>query len=91
MQAVGQICSTSSMAHNLDQCVKLMGKAAEAGAEVRILFRPDFLLRYALCPWSLFGFDVGREKRRVPRGTPISRLGLTLQPISPPYLGPLPP
>ncbi|KUI67053.1 putative hydrolase nit2 [Cytospora mali] len=31
--AVGQICSTSSMTHNLDQCVKLMSKAAEAGAK----------------------------------------------------------
>lgn len=37
--AVGQICSTSSMTHNLDQCVKLVSKAAEAGAEV--LFLPE--------------------------------------------------
>ncbi|KUI57979.1 putative hydrolase nit2, partial [Cytospora mali] len=37
--AVGQICSTSSMTHNLDQCVKLLSKAAEAGAKV--LFLPE--------------------------------------------------
>ncbi|ORY56924.1 nitrilase and fragile histidine triad fusion protein NitFhit [Pseudomassariella vexata] len=37
--AVGQICSTTSMAHNLEQCVKLVGKAAAAGAKV--LFFPE--------------------------------------------------
>ncbi|KAI0008399.1 carbon-nitrogen family protein [Xylariaceae sp. FL0662B] len=37
--AVGQICSTNSMAHNLEQCVKLVGKAAAAGA--KILFLPE--------------------------------------------------
>ncbi|KAI1343829.1 carbon-nitrogen hydrolase [Xylariaceae sp. FL0016] len=37
--AVGQICSSNSMAHNLEQCVKLVGKAAAAGA--KILFLPE--------------------------------------------------
>ncbi|KAL7624261.1 Carbon-nitrogen hydrolase [Parahypoxylon ruwenzoriense] len=37
--AVGQICSTNSMAHNLEQCVKLVGQAAAAGA--KILFLPE--------------------------------------------------
>ncbi|KAH8677902.1 carbon-nitrogen hydrolase [Xylariales sp. PMI_506] len=37
--AVGQICSTASMAHNLEQCVKLVAKAAAAGAKV--LFLPE--------------------------------------------------
>lgn len=34
MQAVGQICSTSSMSQNLAQCQILVKKAAEAGAKV---------------------------------------------------------
>ncbi|KAK8094160.1 carbon-nitrogen hydrolase, partial [Apiospora hydei] len=38
-QAVGQICSTASMAHNLEQCVRLVSKAAAAGAKV--LFLPE--------------------------------------------------
>lgn len=33
-QAVGQICSTSSLAHNLEQCVRLVAKAATGGAKV---------------------------------------------------------
>ncbi|KAI1417976.1 carbon-nitrogen hydrolase [Hypoxylon sp. FL1857] len=37
--AVGQICSSNSMAHNLEQCVKLVGQAAAAGAKV--LFLPE--------------------------------------------------
>ncbi|KAI1433444.1 carbon-nitrogen hydrolase [Xylaria sp. CBS 124048] len=37
--AIGQICSSSSMAHNLAQCVKLVGRAASAGA--KILFLPE--------------------------------------------------
>ncbi|KAI5864340.1 carbon-nitrogen hydrolase [Durotheca rogersii] len=39
LQAVGQICSSNSMAHNLEQCVKLVGQAAAAGA--KILFLPE--------------------------------------------------
>lgn len=34
MQAVGQICSTSSMSQNLAQCQTLVKRAAEAGAKV---------------------------------------------------------
>ncbi|EKG19455.1 Nitrilase/cyanide hydratase and apolipoprotein N-acyltransferase [Macrophomina phaseolina MS6] len=34
VQAVGQICSTASMAHNLKQCRQLVAKAASAGAKV---------------------------------------------------------
>ncbi|KAI1139585.1 carbon-nitrogen hydrolase [Hypoxylon sp. FL0543] len=37
--AVGQICSSNSMAHNLEQCVRLVGQAAAAGA--KILFLPE--------------------------------------------------
>ncbi|KIX06749.1 uncharacterized protein Z518_04725 [Rhinocladiella mackenziei CBS 650.93] len=37
--AVGQICSTSSMAHNLAQCQKLIHQAVEAGAKA--LFLPE--------------------------------------------------
>ncbi|KAI1381628.1 carbon-nitrogen hydrolase [Hypoxylon crocopeplum] len=37
--AIGQICSSNSMAHNLEQCVKLVGQAAAAGAKV--LFLPE--------------------------------------------------
>ncbi|KAI1159539.1 carbon-nitrogen hydrolase [Nemania serpens] len=37
--AVGQICSSNSMASNLAQCVKLVGQAASAGA--KILFLPE--------------------------------------------------
>ncbi|KAK1840135.1 carbon-nitrogen hydrolase, partial [Colletotrichum chrysophilum] len=37
--AVGQICSTASLAHNLEQCVKLVAKAAVGGAKV--LFLPE--------------------------------------------------
>ncbi|KAI1634678.1 carbon-nitrogen hydrolase [Biscogniauxia mediterranea] len=37
--AIGQICSSNSMAHNLEQCVKLVGRAASAGAKV--LFLPE--------------------------------------------------
>lgn len=38
-QAIGQICSTASMAHNLSQCRVLVQKAAEAGAKA--LFLPE--------------------------------------------------
>ncbi|KAI1294411.1 carbon-nitrogen hydrolase [Xylaria venustula] len=37
--AIGQICSSNSMASNLAQCVKLVGRAANAGA--KILFLPE--------------------------------------------------
>ncbi|KAI1330692.1 carbon-nitrogen hydrolase [Xylariaceae sp. FL0255] len=37
--AIGQICSSNSMTHNLAQCVKLVGQAASAGAKV--LFLPE--------------------------------------------------
>ncbi|GAW14859.1 hypothetical protein ANO14919_042640 [Xylariales sp. No.14919] len=37
--AIGQICSSNSMAANLAQCVKLVGQAAKAGA--KILFLPE--------------------------------------------------
>ncbi|KAK1958529.1 carbon-nitrogen hydrolase [Colletotrichum sublineola] len=37
--AVGQICSTASLSHNLEQCVKLVAKAAVGGAKV--LFLPE--------------------------------------------------
>ncbi|KAI1766458.1 carbon-nitrogen hydrolase [Hypoxylon sp. FL1150] len=37
--AIGQICSSNSMAHNLEQCVKLVGQAAAAGTKV--LFLPE--------------------------------------------------
>ncbi|PHH83119.1 hypothetical protein CDD82_3529 [Ophiocordyceps australis] len=37
--AVGQICSTASIKHNLDQCVQLVAKAALGGA--KILFLPE--------------------------------------------------
>lgn len=45
VQAIGQICSTASMAHNLGQCVRLLSRAAEAGAEVRVVL--PFVL---MCP-----------------------------------------
>ncbi|KAM5363570.1 hypothetical protein ACJZ2D_011954 [Fusarium nematophilum] len=38
-QAVGQICATASIKGNLEQCVKLIGKAAHGGAKV--LFLPE--------------------------------------------------
>ncbi|KAK1593614.1 carbon-nitrogen hydrolase [Colletotrichum navitas] len=37
--AVGQICSTASLSHNLEQCVRLVAKAASGGAKV--LFLPE--------------------------------------------------
>ncbi|KAI0018239.1 hypothetical protein F4780DRAFT_751913 [Xylariomycetidae sp. FL0641] len=37
--AVGQICSSRSMAHNPEQCVRLVAQAAQAGA--KILFLPE--------------------------------------------------
>ncbi|KAK2027447.1 carbon-nitrogen hydrolase [Colletotrichum zoysiae] len=37
--AVGQICSTASLSHNLEQCVRLVAKAAAGGAKV--LFLPE--------------------------------------------------
>jgi hypothetical protein len=37
-QAVGQICSTASMAHNLAQCQALVHNAVAAGAKVFFLF-----------------------------------------------------
>ncbi|KAL1889205.1 Carbon-nitrogen hydrolase [Sporothrix stenoceras] len=37
--AIGQICSTASVAHNLEQCVSLVSRAAAAGAKV--LFLPE--------------------------------------------------
>ncbi|ROT43242.1 nitrilase and fragile histidine triad fusion protein NitFhit [Sodiomyces alkalinus F11] len=37
--AVGQICSTASLSHNLEQCVGLISKAAVGGA--RVLFLPE--------------------------------------------------
>ncbi|RBR02167.1 hypothetical protein VDGD_06932 [Verticillium dahliae] len=38
-QAIGQICSTASLAHNLEQCVRLVAKAAAGNAKV--LFLPE--------------------------------------------------
>lgn len=59
-QAVGQICSTSSMAHNLDQCVELVRKAADAGAKVR--FRPCIVLScHVLGSWRVWSC-VGRRR-----------------------------
>ncbi|KAI0484458.1 carbon-nitrogen hydrolase [Xylariaceae sp. FL0804] len=37
--AIGQICSSNSVAHNLEQCAKLVARAAGAGA--KILFLPE--------------------------------------------------
>ncbi|CRK45030.1 hypothetical protein BN1723_006400 [Verticillium longisporum] len=37
--AIGQICSTASLAHNLEQCVRLVAKAAAGNAKV--LFLPE--------------------------------------------------
>ncbi|CAK7273311.1 Carbon-nitrogen hydrolase [Sporothrix epigloea] len=37
--AIGQICSTASVAHNLEQCLSLLRRAAAAGAKV--LFLPE--------------------------------------------------
>ncbi|KAL8386411.1 hypothetical protein RB599_008015 [Gaeumannomyces hyphopodioides] len=39
LAAIGQICSTSSMEHNLQQCVQLVKEASAAGAKV--LFLPE--------------------------------------------------
>ncbi|KAF2089027.1 putative nitrilase [Saccharata proteae CBS 121410] len=39
LAAVGQICSTASMAHNLAQCQKVVSKAVSAGAKA--LFLPE--------------------------------------------------
>ncbi|KJZ75082.1 hypothetical protein HIM_05568 [Hirsutella minnesotensis 3608] len=39
LAAVGQICSTASVKANLDQCVRLVGRAAAGGA--KILFLPE--------------------------------------------------
>ena len=36
LQAVGQLCSTASMPHNLQQCRALVKKAVAAGAKVRV-------------------------------------------------------
>ncbi len=36
-KAVGQLCSTASMSHNLQQCQVLIKKAVAAGAKVRLL------------------------------------------------------
>ncbi|WYZ36759.1 hypothetical protein EsH8_II_000265 [Colletotrichum jinshuiense] len=37
--AIGQICSTASLSHNLEQCLRLVAKAAVGGAKV--LFLPE--------------------------------------------------
>ncbi|CAG9938962.1 unnamed protein product [Clonostachys rosea f. rosea IK726] len=39
LAAIGQICSTASIKGNLEQCVRLVGKAARGGAKV--LFLPE--------------------------------------------------
>ncbi|KAF1364857.1 carbon-nitrogen hydrolase [Lizonia empirigonia] len=39
LAAVGQICSTASLSHNLQQCQKLVKKASEAGASA--IFLPE--------------------------------------------------
>lgn len=38
-QAIGQICSTGSITANLNQCVRLVAKAALGGAQVCPLLR----------------------------------------------------
>lgn len=43
-QAVGQICSTASMKTNLEQCVRLVAKAAVGGAKVRGIMRWDKMM-----------------------------------------------
>lgn len=56
LQAVGQICSTASLSHNLAQCQSLVRRAAAAGAKVSlsssvrtclVLFPFRFMPRYA--------------------------------------------
>lgn len=37
LQAIGQLCSTASMAHNLSQCQTLVKNAVKAGAKVHFL------------------------------------------------------
>lgn len=44
LQAVGQLCSTASMSHNLQQCRTLVKKAVAAGAKVRVVDPAPVLL-----------------------------------------------
>ena len=44
-QAIGQLCSTASMSHNLALCQILVKKAVEAGAKVRPFPHSTTLLR----------------------------------------------
>ncbi|CAJ2511240.1 Uu.00g068650.m01.CDS01 [Anthostomella pinea] len=83
--AVGQICSSNSMAHNLEQCVKLVGKAASAGAKVRgvlLLFQPMIsTIPYMRPPdsrWTASATAIGQGTPKLmsqSAGTSLQRLG----------------
>lgn len=61
-QAVGQICSTASMTHNLEQCVRLMEEAAGKEAKVRFCFLRLCGVNYHTGGWDLsLSGEVERE------------------------------
>lgn len=51
-KAVGQICSTASMAHNLEQCRKLMEEAAGKGAKVWLRFSLSLFVELYMTPYE---------------------------------------
>jgi hypothetical protein len=75
-QAVGQLCSTSSMAHNLAQCQILVRKAVIAGAKVNFFKAPLLFLFGALEAPPVNSTDVRaqiKSKRSISAGPIPSR------------------
>ncbi|KAF2636980.1 carbon-nitrogen hydrolase [Massarina eburnea CBS 473.64] len=79
LAAIGQICSTSSLTHNLTQCQRLIQKASEAGAKA--LFLPeasDYIASNAsqsisLCqPITTSPFVLGLQQEAQKHSLPIS-------------------
>ncbi|ORY13766.1 carbon-nitrogen hydrolase [Clohesyomyces aquaticus] len=69
LAAIGQICSTASMTHNLNQCISLVRKASSAGASALFLpeasdyIAPNPATTISLCqPVSTSPFVLGLQK-----------------------------
>ncbi|KAI0911358.1 carbon-nitrogen hydrolase [Ustulina deusta] len=85
-QAIGQICSSNSMASNLAQCVKLVGRAANAGAKVKsnllvclsVVMREEFPFFRVLGPSLGKVMKLGLDRRLTTHWVPPPVIAMTI-------------
>ncbi len=85
-QAIGQICSSNSMASNLAQCVKLVGRAANAGAKVKsnllvclsVVMREEFPFFRVLGPSLGKVMKLGLDRRLTTHWVPPPVIAMTV-------------